>query len=127
MNKSFGSKSSFSYLSLLIYSALLGIFAGSITVLFILLFQLVQKFLWTNLPNQLGINTSHNFFPVAICGVGGLLVGVSVYFLGNYPVTIEEAIEKYKATKAFDYKHIWQALVISIISLGFSASGWRYA
>lgn len=111
-----------SFASLLVYSGVLGVFGGGVTILFLVLFQAVQKLLWTTLPQQLGINTSHDIFPVAVCGIGGLILGLAIFFLGSYPGTIEEAVASYQKTKQFDYQHIWQALIISVISLGFGAA-----
>lgn len=112
----------FNYAVLLLYSVLLGLFAGAVTVLFIFLFESVQRLLWTDLPATLSLDTSHSLFPIVVCTIGGGLVGLAIKQLGDYPGTIEEAIATFKKTKQFDYQHIWQAFVISIISLGSGAA-----
>lgn len=115
-------KSHFSYFVLLGYSATLGLVGGVITTAFVFIFETLQRLIWTDLPNSLSINTYHTLFQVLICGIGGLCVGLLIKKLGSYPTSIEEAVENYKKTKTFDYQHIWQAFIISIISLGFGAA-----
>lgn len=111
-----------SYAWLIFYSALLGLFGGVVTILFIFAFQVVQHFLWDYVPSQLGVSPEHSLLPIVICTIGGLLVGLAIKYLGDYPSSIEQAIDNYKTTKRFDYEHIWQAFVISVISLGFGAA-----
>ncbi|MCA9332939.1 chloride channel protein [Candidatus Saccharibacteria bacterium] len=112
----------FSYASLISYSLALGLFAGLVTTGFVFIIEEVQRLLWTNLPNYLGLSIKGSFLPILVCGIGGVVLGLLLKKLGSYPPTIEQALANFKTTKKFDYKHIGEAFIISVVSLGFGAS-----
>lgn len=111
-----------SYPLLLLAGMAAGAIAGLFTAGFIYTLRLAQEVIWNDIPVALDISDVYGWYVVAICTIGGLLVGLAVKLLGDYPTSIEQALEQFKKTKKFDYKHIWQAAIISVISLGFGAS-----
>lgn len=111
-----------SFAMLLIYAVTLGGIAGLLTGGFVYVLEFVQGLIWNDLPTALGLTNIYGWYVVAACTLGGLLVGIGIHLLGNYPTTLEASLEHFKKTKAFDYKHLWQAAIISVISLGFGAS-----
>lgn len=97
-----------------------GAIAGVLSTLFVRIMEALQDFIWNDLPGHVSI--PKNIYIVLVCVIGGLLVGLAVHRFGERPVSIEHALENYKTTKQFDYKHIPQSFLIAILSLGFGAA-----
>lgn len=113
-------KASLAYL--LAYSIILGALTGFVTVVFIYILELVTQLIWNVVPTALGVNSLFSWYVIAACTVGGLVLGILLRYLGEYPTSLEDTIAHYKQHQAFDYKHLWQAGAISLVSLGFGAS-----
>lgn len=102
--------------------ALLGTFTGVITLVFIKLLDFVQHMIWTSLPEALNLNSSHAFYTIVICTLGGLFMGLGIKYFGNYPNNIKDELSNFKDTGEFNYRHIPGTIVNSVISLGFGAA-----
>ncbi len=100
----------------------LGAFGGVLTVAFLRTLEWSKDLLWTSLPRELGVDPSKWYFIIPVVLAGAVLLGVARHHLGEYPVSIEQAIEDHKQSGEFDHRHVWQATVISLISLGFGAA-----
>jgi len=100
----------------------LGALGGVATVVFLRLLDAVKDLLWTRLPQALGVESTAWFFIVPVVLVGAVILGLARHQFGEYPVTIEQAIADHKRDGEFDYHHLWQAGLISVISLGFGAA-----
>ena len=100
----------------------LGGVGGLVTVAFVRALEGGKDLLWTELPDALDVDPTSWTFIVPTVVVGAVLLGVARRFLGEYPVNIEQAIEDHKANGEFDHRHIWQAVLISLISLCFGAA-----
>ncbi len=111
-----------SYAHLLAYNVILGLSAGLIIAGFIYALEQSRLLIWNTLPTALGLDTLYDWYVIAACTVGGLLLGLALKTLGDYPKSLEITLADYKKTKAFDYRHLWQAVLISLVSLGFGAS-----
>lgn len=107
---------------LLIMGAVLGAFGGLVVRLFIALFERLQHLLWTDIPAQLPTSWPNSTYTVTVCVVGGVLVGLGAKYLGDYPDNLQQAIQTFTKTGKFDYKHIPQTIVNSLLSLGFGAA-----
>lgn len=103
-------------------AAALGLAGGVITVAFIRTLEWLQKALFTDLPDALDVDPSAWYFLAPVVLVGAVLLGIARHHLGEYPVTIEQAIEDHKATGSFDTRHIGPAIACSLVSLGFGAA-----
>lgn len=103
-------------------SLLMGLAGGIITLAFIRTLEWLQHFLWQTFPGYFGASQDTAWYVLVACLAGGALLGLAIKYLGNYPISLEEALEEFKKSKSFDYKHIWQAAVISLVSLGFGAA-----
>lgn len=109
-----------SYLLLLVLSLLLGIMGGLITIGFVELLKIVHELVWTKIPNSIGI--SNKIYIIIVPTIAGIFVGWAHKNLGPYPQGLEKSFAKFKKTGQFDYKHIWQAAVVSIVVLGAGAA-----
>ena len=105
-------------------SAVMALAGALITVAFVWVLRQVHTLLWEELPGALGFNAESLplVFVVAMCTVGGALVGVCRHYLGEYPVSLERAVDEFRNTRSFDYQHIPQAIVASLVALGFGAA-----
>lgn len=109
------------FLVLCLVSALLGAIAGFATLGFVKILGLIHMVLWEKIPEQLfgGLSTT---YIIALTLVGGVLVGLCAKYFGDYPKSMEYALDKFKTTKKFDYKHLPQSMLASFASLGFGGS-----
>lgn len=108
------------FIAALIFAPMLGAVAGFSTLAFVKVLGFIHEFLWEYLPDKIGGLTF--IYILAACLLGGLLVGLSNKHFGNWPKGLDEALEDYKKTKRFDYKHLGGGTLASFASLGFGAS-----
>lgn len=103
------------------YSGLLGLAVGVIVALFMGLTELGHQLLWQALPKALG---DPRLYPLIVCTLGGLLIGVFVKVFGSYPRTLNESIDEYHATNRIDYHDgkLVKNLLGSLLVLLFGAS-----
>ena len=106
----------------IVVAAVLGVVGALVTVGFIRAMEEVKDLVFTDLPDALDIQPDNRVFIIVVVVFGGALLGLARKLLGEYPASLEQAIEDHKATGQFDYRHVWQAIVISLISLGFGAA-----
>ena len=111
------------YLTVAIAAAM-GVVGALLTVAFVWVLRQIHEGLWQSLPDALGIEGENPplLFLLAVCTTGGVLVGLGRHFLGEYPASLEQAVDDFRRTKAFDWRHLPQAMVISFASLGFGAA-----
>ena len=106
--------------------AIVGVFFGSLagltTLAFIRVFEWIQQGLWTSLPQYFGVSPEQSIYPIIVCAIGGVLVGLASKYLGNYPRNLQVELAGFAKTKEFDYRHIPQTFVNSLLSLGFGAA-----
>ncbi len=110
------------FLRTLVVAVVLGAFGGLVTVAFVWLLEKIQHVLWTWLPDTLDVDQNTWYFVIPMVLVGAVLLGLARRRLGEYPVNIEQAMEDHARDGEFDHRHIAQATLISLISLGFGAA-----
>ena len=65
---------------------------------------------------------AHGGYVVAAGAMGGLLVGLGQRYLGDHPPTLNEAMAEFGQTRRIEYRHLPQAVAMSLTSLIFGAS-----
>lgn len=100
----------------------LGGAGGLVTVAFLRTLGWVKDLVWSEVPGALGTDPAHWSYVVPAVLCGAVLLGLARRHLGEYPVPLDEAIDEHKRTGEFDHRHIGQAIVISLVSLGFGAA-----
>lgn len=103
-------------------AAALGVAGALVTVAFIEVLRGVHELVWTDVPDWLDVDADSIVFLLPVCALGGVLVGVLRRHLGEWPHPLEQSLADFERDRAFDYRHIWQGLVISLVSLGFGAA-----
>jgi H+/Cl- antiporter ClcA len=70
-----------SYLALLVMGAIIGVPVSAAAYFFLKVINVTQKWLFTTLPNDLGLHGPPNWWPILPLVVGGLIVGASIVYL----------------------------------------------
>jgi len=73
-----------------------GAFAGLVAGGFIWLIEQGTAFVWSDLPDAVGVDPYESWWLFLIPIVGGALVGVGQMVLGNYPRPLEEAVATWR-------------------------------
>ena len=104
------------YLTLLILAALLGLISAAITFLFIAIVRVGQTLIWEQLAQAVGPSLLP-VFTVAICTLGGLLVGVLVKIFGDHSGIFAEMMGEFGKTGRFNYHHAPGIVITAFASL----------
>jgi H+/Cl- antiporter ClcA len=75
--------------------------------------------LWVDVPAHFGIDAFGSWWLFAVPIVGGALVGVGQRFLGNYPISIDEALTTWKSGGHIDVVAVPKTFANSFVSLAF--------
>ena len=81
---------------------LLGVLAGVVISLFIKIMTMGMELLWEKIPKQFDIPA----YPLIVCGVGALLIGLFRKFFGDYPEELMVVLAKVKKNKNYEYKKL---------------------
>jgi chloride channel protein, CIC family len=107
-------------LTLLIAAAVGGLVLGWLTAgIFWGIGELVDL-VWTDLPSGLGVDT--RWYPLVVCTLGGLLIGLGQKYLGDHPPELNELLSHDDKTQGFDLRILPQALYLLVISLTFGGA-----
>lgn len=102
----------------ILYSIITGGIVGLLVWSFLAILTVTTRFLWVDLPNVIDIGA----WPLIVCVVGGILIGLSQKYLGNYPRLTDEVVAEFKQTKRIDYSSVFKGAITAICVLSFGAS-----
>ena len=105
-------------LKLAFFTIILGAFCGAIIWGFLRLVGICTELLWEDLPSVFGFN----WLPIAVCTVGGLVVGIIHVKCGDYPEELNDVLGKIKKDKHYDYKPMLSMLICAFLPLILGAS-----
>ena len=103
---------------LTLYTVIIGAMAGSIIWCFIRLMNLGIHFFWDWLPGVVNFK----YYTIAVCLIGGLLIGLCKNKYGDAPEELNEVIKTVKKEKRYSYSNIFPSIVSSILPLIMGAS-----
>ncbi|UBF26317.1 chloride channel protein [Kovacikia minuta CCNUW1] len=108
---------------LIVYAACLGIGVGFLSIAYYFALRLGLKAIWDVLPTIRYPGAADDFRPYAwiLTGIGGLLVGLSVHYLGA-PTGLNEAVDEIHQEGSLDYQQTPGMIVASLLSLIFGSS-----
>ena len=101
---------------LLISALLLGLLTGALSAGFLQLIDLGQTFLWKNAWADFSL------YPLLICTLGGLLVGLCQKYLGDHPKDLQQSMLEIKNNGRMEYKFLPHGILAAAVSLIFGAS-----
>jgi H+/Cl- antiporter ClcA len=102
-------------LKLLLLVALLGLVSAVITFVFLVLVHAGQTLIWEQAAQTVGLSAP--VFTLAICALGGLLVGVLVKVFGDHSGIFAEMMLEFGKTGRFNYCHAPGIVLTALASL----------
>ncbi|MGZ9586809.1 chloride channel protein [Paenibacillus marinisediminis] len=116
-----------SLLTFVVYVLLCGAVIGAVTTIFLQFMHHAIHFLWTTVPNAIPSSLSIggmtlSLYPIVICVIGGVLIGLWQKKYGDYPRTLEEIIGTYKKEKHLRYDNLLIVCVAALLPLIFGGS-----
>ncbi len=103
---------------LILFTACLGAIAGAIVWGFMKLVSLATVFIWDVIPGQV----NHIIYPVIVCVLGGLLIGIIRKKSGDYPEELNVVMSKIKRDKHYDYKPMLAMIICAFLPFIIGAS-----
>src|SRR6478735_6038277 len=102
------------YLRVLLYAALFGIVMALLAFTFLSLLKIGTQFLTQNVPHLLWPGTTFNLTTLLIAVVGGLLVGVAIYYTGEH-TGIGVAQKEYAEQGRIEYRRLPSIMLQSFL------------
>lgn len=96
----------------------MGALAGAVVWAFLFIMELGLDLIWGTLPEVLDFS----LLPLAVCGIGGIAIGVHHKFLGDYPESLDTVLAKVKKDNRYEYKNIVSYSTAALLPLIFGAS-----
>ena len=108
------------YFKLMALVTLLGALSALITFAFMALVHQGTRLIWDQASSALSIDP--RLFTLAVCTLGGLLVGLLVKFFGDHSGIFAEVMLEFGKTGRFDYRNAPGIVVTAFVSLISGAS-----
>lgn len=96
----------------------MGAVIGAVIWGFMRVMHLCIDFLWEILPAFLGIP----YYPLLICLIGGVLIGLLQKYYGSCPDELEEVMAEVKTTGTYHYQQVPMMLLAALLPLIFGGS-----
>lgn len=103
---------------LIVYSIFMGGFVGFFTWLFLSVVNIGINFIWHDLKDYFNIK----YWTLIVASIGGILVGLTQKYFGEYPKYMDQTLEEFKENKRVEYQSIKKAIINSLMILFFGAS-----
>ena len=114
------SKKYINLMKLTVFCLVVGAVVGGIIWTFLKVMSIGMGFLWETLPQQIGIPILT--YTIAVCTLGGLIIGLFRKKFGNYPEDLDVVMGKVKTEKHYDYTHMLAMLIAALLPLLVGAS-----
>ena len=95
-----------------------GALAGAFVWAFFLVMNIGLNFVWKTLPDRIGFA----FFPLVVCTIGGLVIGLYQKRFGPYPEELNSVMKKVKQNGRYEYDDIGISSVAALLPLLFGGS-----
>ncbi|WKY48630.1 chloride channel protein [Eubacteriaceae bacterium ES3] len=105
-------------LILTITVAVLGAVIGGITWFVLTVMNSGIDFVWKYLPGQLDFS----IYPIMVCGLGGLLIGLCTKKFGPYPYEMAEVLQEVKKGEKIPYNNLHVVAMAALLPLIFGGS-----
>lgn len=104
---------------LLLFCAVLGAVSGAVLWAFLRVVHLGTVLLWDRLPEFVAAPV---WYPVVVCTLGGMIIGVFRKRFGDYPQAMKTVIVTVKQTGTYPYNKIVVIIVAAMLPLVFGSS-----
>ncbi len=105
-------------LALMINSSLMGALVGLLTWAFLGIVNIGTHFIWYTLKGFFNIQ----YWTLIVASIGGILVGITQKYFGEYPKYMDQTLEEFKKNKRVEYKSLKYSIINSLTILFFGAS-----
>lgn len=105
-------------LRLMLNSLLMGAFVGFFTWMFLGIVNIGIHFIWYTLKDFFNIK----YWTLIVASIGGILVGITQKYFGEYPKYMDQTLEEFKKSKRVEYKSLKYSIINSLTILFFGAS-----
>ena len=102
----------------ILLALVLGAAAGAAIWAFFKLMNICLDFLWTAVPARLDFAA----YPIVVCAIGGLLIGLWQKKWQGYPEELNEVMAKVKSDHRYEYKNAWAIAIAALLPLIFGGS-----
>lgn len=106
-------------LKLILFCGILGATSGAVLWIFLKLIQLGTGLLWEKLPESI---QAPFWYPIAVCTIGGIIIGVFRKIFGDYPQSMNTVIKTVKDTGTYPYRKIVILLIAALLPLILGSS-----
>ena len=103
---------------LIAFAVVLGAVTGVVIWGFLKAVSYVTGLLWEKLPEAVQFPG----YAIALCAVGGLIIGIVRKFFGDYPEELETVMTKVKKDGHYDYSKMLVMLIAAFLPLVFASS-----
>jgi H+/Cl- antiporter ClcA len=101
---------------ILLSAIALGLLTGAISAGFLHIIDFGQTFIWESPWAEF------QFYPLILCSIGGVFVGLCQKYLGDHPKDLQQSISDIKNNGRIEYKHLSKGVLAAGTSLIFGAS-----
>ena len=105
-------------LALWLFCALIGAVAGALVWVLLKIMTVGTDFLWEWLPTKLVTP----YYPLLVCTVGAIIIGIFRKLFGDYPEDMETVMGKVKTEKRYEYKNMLVMMVAALLPLLIGSS-----
>ncbi|MGI6021107.1 MAG: chloride channel protein [Lachnospiraceae bacterium] len=106
-------------LELVLFCAVMGACSGAVLWIFLKIIQLGTELFWSYLP---GVLNAPAWYPVAVCTIGGAVIGLFRKRFGDYPQSMKTVIGTVKKTGTYPYRKIVVILIGAVLPLVIGSS-----
>lgn len=108
-------------MKLMLFAALTGAACALVFWLFLIAVKSGTAFLWDIIPNRTGL-THLKAYPLVICTLGGLIIGIFRKLFGDYPEGMMTVFGTIKKIGSYPYNRILVMIIAAILPLIFGSS-----
>lgn len=105
-----------------LFTLVIGALAGAAVWLFLFLLNHGINLIWDFIPNTAFASINTWWWPLVICSLGGILVGLFERKFGPYPESLRTVMADVKKTGRYEYKHIGATAGGALLPLLFGGS-----
>ena len=106
-------------LKLPVFCAIIGAVASVVFWLFLYVLKLGTGLVWDVIP---GMFSDNPLYPLIVCTIGGLMIGVFRRLFGDYPEDMMTVFGKLKTNKSYPYRNLPVLLIAALLPLIFGSS-----
>lgn len=100
------------------YALVMGAFIGALVWAFLALASYLSGLIWKTIPDAM----SFPLYPVAVCLIGGAVIGLAHKKFGDYPEDMETIMARVKAKNGYYYGNLPMIALMALLPIVFGAS-----